>query len=70
MWNGSWRDDNFNGVDSGTAPAAAAIVMSNAATYGYVPIVVFGWRSDTTLLLKLPANTTNTWANTEAKTAF
>ena len=70
LWNGAWRDDAVNGTDAGAIPAAAISVMQNSTTYNFEPVVVFGWRSESTLYLKVPANQTNDWANTEAKNLF
>lgn len=70
MWNGAWRDDAASGTDAGTVPAAAQAIFDNATANDYTPIAVFGWRSGTTLYLNVPANATNDWTNTDARTAF
>ena len=70
MWNGAWRDDAVNGSDAGTVPAAATAIAQNAETYNYTPVAVFGWRSGSTLYIKVPANLTNDWSNSNAITAF
>jgi hypothetical protein len=70
MWNGSWRDDAINGSDAGAIPAAAKLVLDNASSYCYTPVVVFGWRSGATLYIRVPSNPTNNWTNTEARLLF
>jgi len=70
MFNGAWRDDVVNGTDAGKIPAAAVLTMQNASTYKFTPIAVFGWRTGTTLYLKVPANPKNDWTNTEARNLF
>jgi hypothetical protein len=67
FWNGAWRD---SAAASGQIPAAAKLVLGNAATYGYAPIICFGWRSGTTVLLDVPANATKNWTNSEAQSLF
>ena len=71
MWNGAWRDDAVNGTDAGTLPAGAGLV-ADAAQGGtrFAPVAVFGWRSGQTLFIRVPANQTNDWSNTAARTAF
>ncbi|OGC01397.1 hypothetical protein A2V82_12770 [candidate division KSB1 bacterium RBG_16_48_16] len=70
MWNGSWRDDVFEGTDAGAIPAAAAAIIQSSNTFNFTPIEVFGWRSGATLFLNVPGNQTNDWTNTEAKNLF
>jgi hypothetical protein len=70
MWNGAWRDDLEDGTDAGQIPTAAAATMESAALFGVRSIIVFGWRSDQTVYLKVPANSTNDWTNTEARELF
>jgi hypothetical protein len=67
FWNGAWRD---SAASSGRIPAAAELLLQNAATYGYTTILCFGWRSGSTLLLDVPGNNINNWTNTEAKALF
>ncbi len=70
MFNGSWRDDAVNGSDAGQVPEAATLIQDQASTYCYTPVTVFGWRSGSTLYIKVPGNPTNNWTNTEAKNRF
>ncbi len=70
LWNGAWRDDAAGGTDAGEIPAAAALTLQSSVTYGFVPAVVFGWRSGATIFLNVPANPTNNWTNSEAKDLF
>ena len=70
LWNGAWRDDTSDGTDSGDIPAGATLLASNAATYCFEPIAVFGWRTGTTPFLNTPTNSENSWANTEARTTY
>jgi hypothetical protein len=70
MWNGPWRDDALLGADAGTVPAAADIVASYGVTFGYDPIIVFGWRSGSTLMVQYPGNTVNDWSNAGAAALY
>lgn len=51
---------------SGEAPEGALLTLLNAPLYGYAPILVFGWRGETSPNLRLPENAENSWANEEA----
>ncbi len=70
MFNGAWRQDVINGADAGEVPATAITVIEQATVYGYTPIIVFGWRSENSLYLNVPANATNDWTNEEVKGLF
>lgn len=71
MYNGAWRDDVDGGSDSGEIPQTAASVMRDSETFGYIPIIVMGWRSDEqNLHIGLPDNPVDDWTNEEAKAAF
>jgi hypothetical protein len=70
MWNGAWRDDAVGGSDAGTLPGGAAGVLDGAAQLSLTPVLVFGWRSGTTLLLRMPTDSTDDWSDTEAATAY
>lgn len=65
MWNGLWQESG-----AGTVPQAAAGLMKAADTYKFAPVVVFGWRSGTTLFLDVPADATNSWSNAAARGLF
>lgn len=69
MFNGAWRGDIAAGTDAGEIPAPAALVMEQAAS-GYTPIIVFGWRSEDSVHLTVPANSANDWTNAEAANLF
>lgn len=70
MWNGPWRDDAVNGSDAGTVPAAANYVADAGAAYGFSPVVVFGWRSGSTLFIRTPGDSTNNWSNQDAAALY
>ncbi|MBL7032662.1 MAG: hypothetical protein ISR91_00825 [Candidatus Delongbacteria bacterium] len=70
MSNCSWRDDAAGGSDAGTIPNAAILIATSASTYDYLPVQVFGWRSGTTLLLNVPADSTNSWTNLATRELF
>lgn len=71
MHNGPWREDIEGGSDAGEIPPTAITVVQQAATYGYTPIIVFGWRSDDgSVHVSVPANPTDDWSNPEAKDLF
>jgi len=70
MSNCAWRDDVSGGSDAGAIPSAALLVVANTATYDYTPVQVFGWRSGTTLHLRVPTDTTDNWTNTAARELF
>lgn len=71
MQNGPWRDDLENGTDAGQVPHTAAGITGRAAEFGYVPIMVFGWRSTGNIVhLAVPANPSNDWTNEEAKDLY
>lgn len=70
MWNGAWRDDVEGGSDAGTPPGGALLVAGQAEIYGFEPIVVFGWRSDEALHVRVPDNPVNDWTNQEAGDLF
>ena len=70
MWSGPWRDDEVDGSDAGMIPTAAVATMQSAALAGVTPIIVFGWRSETTLYLKVPSNSVNNWTNADAESLF
>lgn len=71
MWNGAWRDDAVVGTNAGTAPAAATLVGNGGQSgFRFEPVPVFGWRSGTTLYIRVPENQTNDWSNTQARFAF
>lgn len=67
FWNGAWRDSV---AQSGQLPAAAELLLQNSSVYNYTPILCFGWRSGTTLLLDVPADSTKNWTNTAAQALF
>ncbi|MGH2582986.1 MAG: hypothetical protein ACRDFQ_08855 [Anaerolineales bacterium] len=46
MFNGAWREDVANGTDAGEIPQTANAIMEQSEIYGFIPIIVFGWRSD------------------------
>lgn len=69
-WNGSWRDDLENGTDAGSPPGGALLVAEQADVYGFEPVVVFGWRSDEELHVRVPGNAVNDWSNEEAAALF
>jgi len=70
MQNGPWRDDLVGGTDSGEIPVPFQLVYNSAATYGYGPVAVFGWRNESGNFLSLPGDPTNDWSNATAKAAF
>lgn len=71
MFNGGWRDDLLEGTDAGEIPGTAAGITSRAAEFGYVPINVFGWRSEGNIVhLAVPDNPTNDWTNEEAQALY
>ena len=70
MWNGGWRDDLAGGSDAGTMPGMASSLPQLADTYGFAPILVFGWRSGETIYLGVPDNPVSDWTNTEARALF
>ncbi len=70
MWNGAWRDDAAGGSDAGTIPQAGGGLPVQAESYGFVPILVFGWRSGETLYLNVPEDATNDWTNEAARDLF
>lgn len=70
MFNGAWRQDVAGGSDAGQIPSTAVNVVIQADVYGYTPIIVFGWRTEESLHVSVPANPANNWTNTEAKTLF
>jgi len=70
MWNGAWRDDVAGGADAGEIPSPAAGTVRAAETYGFTPILVFGWRSGETPYLKVPSNQVNDWTNARARELF
>lgn len=71
MFNGAWREDVVGGSDAGEIPPTAITVVEQAATYGYTPIIVFGWRSDEGVYhISVPGNAVNDWSNEEAKDLF
>lgn len=71
MFNGAWREDIEAGSDAGEPPSSAIGIMQQAESYGFTPIIVFGWRSDASNLhLSVPANGTDDWTNTEAQALF
>lgn len=70
MFNGAWRKDVANGSDAGEIPSAATLVVEQSKVHGYTPIIVFGWRSEDSLHIGVPANPANDWANQEARTLF
>ncbi len=65
MFNGSWQES-----EAGEIPATAIAVIEQAEVYGYTPIIVFGWRSEEDLHIRVPSNPTNDWTNAEAKQLF
>jgi Glycosyl hydrolase family 53 len=65
MWNGLWKESG-----AGTVPQAAASLMQASSAYEFTPVVVFGWRSGTTLFLNVPSNGTNNWSNAAARDLF
>lgn len=66
VWNGAWRDDVVNGTDAGTPPGPSEYLAQQAGPLDYTPVVVFGWRSDETLHLRVPDNPVNDWSNEQA----
>ena len=70
MFNGLWRDDPAGNGTSGTVPAGATLVASEADGHDYTPVSVFGWRSGETLFLRMPDDPTNDWTNVSARDAF
>lgn len=70
MFNGAWRQDVVNGTNAGEIPPTAVGLIQEAITYGYTPIIVFGWRTEQQLHVGVPANPTNDWTNAEAKALF
>lgn len=70
LWNGAWRDDLANGADAGSVPAAAASVAQAGAANGFAPLSVFGWRSGTTLYIRVPQNSANNWSNLQARALY
>lgn len=71
MFNGAWRQDVEGGSDAGEIPSTAVTVVEQSAIYGYMPIVVFGWRSDEgSLHISVPGNTADNWTNENAKDQF
>ncbi len=70
FFNGSWRNDRVGGTDSGQIPETAILISREAETYGFIPIVDFGWRSEKTLFLNVPGNDINSWENEEMKELF
>lgn len=70
LWNGAWRDDATNGTDAGQVPDAAATVVRQGKTDCFQTAAVFGWRSGSTLYLRVPENNTNSWLNDDAKWRF
>ncbi len=70
MWNGAWRDDATNGTDAGILPAGAVSVAGETASRCISSALVFGWRSGTNPLIKVPSNLANDWTNADAKAAF
>jgi hypothetical protein len=70
-WNGPWRDDLVLGGNAGTIPSAATLVGNGGQSgFRFEPVAVFGWRSGTTLYIRVPENQTNDWSNTSARFAF
>ena len=65
MWNGLWKESG-----AGTVPQAAASLMEASKVYEFAPVVVFGWRSGTTLFLDVPSNHVNNWSNAAARSLF
>jgi len=65
MWNGLWKESG-----AGAVPQAAASLMQVSNTYEFTPVVVFGWRSGTTLFLDVPSDATNNWSNAAARSLF
>jgi hypothetical protein len=70
MFNGAWRQDVADGSDAGEIPSAAILVVEQGEANGYTPIIVFGWRSEDSLHIGVPANPANHWANQEARALF
>lgn len=70
LWNGSWRDDVEDGSGAGSPPEGALLVAQQGETDGFEPVVVFGWRSDEELHVRVPANPVNDWSNEEAAALF
>lgn len=71
MFNGGWRDDLLEGTDAGEIPDTAAGITGRAAEFGYVPINVFGWRSQGNIVhLAVPDNPANDWTNEAAKDLY
>lgn len=70
VFNGAWLDSPGDGSRAGRVPEAAALVMKMAGAHGYTPVIVFGWRSDQRLHLRVPADATNDWTNAAARAAF
>jgi hypothetical protein len=71
MFNGGWRDDLLEGRDAGQIPETAEGITRRASEFGYVPIHVFGWRSQGNIVhLAVPDNPTNDWSNEAAKALY
>lgn len=70
MWNGAWRDDVVAGADAGAIPEPAALTVEQSRAQGATPVVVFGWRSGTTVYIGVPADSTNDWSNQAAQDLF
>ena len=70
MYNGPWRDDVAIGKDSGEIPEAALVATHFSNALHYIPICVFVWRDEQTLLLSVPGNKTNNWSNDKTKKLF
>ncbi|MBT3239782.1 MAG: hypothetical protein HON98_08140 [Chloroflexi bacterium] len=70
FFNGSWRNDTLGGTDSGQIPETAILVSEQAEIFRFTPIVDFGWRSEQSIHLNVPGNSTNDWSNEEAKGLF
>lgn len=70
QWNGAWRDDVVAGSDAGNIPAAALATLDGAEANEATASLVVGWRSGTTLFIKIPGNTVNSWINLLARQKF
>jgi hypothetical protein len=70
LWNGAWRDSLASGADAGTIPAGAVSTVVGSRTWGFIPAIVFGWRSGEILHIGVPANPADDWANAEARNLF
>lgn len=70
MWNSAWREDLTGGTDAGEVPELAAGLPELGDSFGFVPILVFGWRSGATLYLNLPDDPTNDWTNQQTRALF